>query len=321
MASQFFVFGSLWDHCAVMCNDLLQLPNCDFINVKVSPKLFKNKILYFIYKVYNCGLLNKWFSLPYKSYWYRYIFDKDKVIADGNNHFCFFDSNPHLYNRDFIEYLKTKVPNCTLSLVFVNSMCYRKSVDLIDYFKETFDLLYTTDKNDAEKYGLIFIEGIYSKMKVPNDRYSADVFYVGADKADRTALVLNIYNILKTRKICDFTIANLANPPEGIKTDRLSYYECLRRTCGTNTLLEVCSSRQVANTLRFLEAVVYNKILITNNKVAKESKFYDSNTMLVFDDITDIESWNWPSANPDYHYNGEYSPIHLIDDIKNKLSI
>jgi hypothetical protein len=85
--NQFFVFGSLFEHCNYECADLQDMHNCDFYNRKTS---IKNPVVYFLYKVHNSGILNRRMKMPFKRYWFRYFFDVHKVVRSGGAmSFCF----------------------------------------------------------------------------------------------------------------------------------------------------------------------------------------------------------------------------------------
>ncbi len=147
--AQFFVFGSLFDYCKAMCADLEKLHNCQFINTQT---LIKNKLIWFLYKAHNSGLLNRRWRMPLRSIWYSFLFDKKRInMSSGANHFVFFDSNPHVYDPAFLMWIRKRVPNSTLSLIFVNTMKMRNMRD-ITYFRSHFQRIYTTDRKDAEEY-------------------------------------------------------------------------------------------------------------------------------------------------------------------------
>lgn len=87
MYNQFFVFGSLFEHCDAMCNDLKQMPNCQFINTSNN---INNKILRCIYKIHNSGIANRFFKLPLREKWYRYYFDLDRIVPERGGAKLFF---------------------------------------------------------------------------------------------------------------------------------------------------------------------------------------------------------------------------------------
>ena len=80
-------------------------------------------------------------------------------------------------------------------------------------------------------------------------------------------------------------------------------------------MFDVNQEGAVGYTSRFLEAVIYNKPLITDNKAVKETKFYKTGNILYYEKISDIEKSFFEKNVVDYQYNGEFSPLRLIEKI------
>ena len=74
--------------------------------------------------------------------------------------------------------------------------------------------------------------------------------------------------------------------------------------------------KQEGVTLRTMEAICYNKKLLTNNQSMKESKFYKTGNIQVFKTIDEIDAdFVMRKDKVDYNYEGEFSPIHLLEHI------
>lgn len=116
---------------------------------------------------------------------------------------------------------------------------------------------------------------------------------------------------------CDFRVVGMKEPPSYFHTDRISYAENLGAVRESKAILEVCIKGQSANTLRALEAITYDKILITNNERIKESKFYNPKKIIIFRDIEDIKRLKLADIMNDftYGYIDEYSPCRILEDI------
>ncbi len=312
--SQFFVFGSLFDYCDAMCNDLKKMDNCQFIN---TDTMIRSKLLWFLYKVHNSGILNRWFRLPFRSVWYRCLFDKKRVTKNGQNHFVFFDSNPHMYDPYFLNWIRRKVPNARLSLIFVNTMKWRKMRD-IGYFRTYFERIYTLDKHDAREYDFIHVEGIHSKLDVPDvGEPEYDVTFAGGDKG-RGDILRSVYTLLTQAGMkCKFTVVGMKDPPEGISVQRIPYRKVLEDELASRAILEICVAEQNGNTLRALEAIMYNKLLVTNNKNVLACPYYDPRFMIVFEDEKELLDVNiYKRQNVDYQYKNDFSPARILDDIE-----
>lgn len=307
---RFFVFGSLFDYCGSMCADLGDCDNVQFVN---TDTLIKSRALWFLYKAHNSGIANKLFRLPGRSFWYRYLFDNGRIATGGGyNYFLFFDSNPHVYDETFLQWLRVRVPNSVLALLFVNSMKQRSFRDM-GYFRRNFDRMFTTDRHDCGKLGLEYVEGVHSKLSNVVARGWSDISFIGIEKG-RSVQLRAIYSSLTSRGlVCDFTIVGINEAPEGIGTKLMPYREALARELSSKCILEVCSDGQDAMTQRALEAVMYDKVLITNSQAVKDFRFYDPRTMFVLDDWGQLEEIDFDTIpEPGYGYAGEFSPVRLL---------
>ena len=86
-------------------------------------------------------------------------------------------------------------------------------------------------------------------------------------------------------------------------------------------VLEFMQEGQNGATLRYFEAVCYNKKLLTDNPNITEFPYYDSRWMRVFKNVEDIDV-NWLKENDevDYQYKGDFSPVELVAYVQKKFS-
>ena len=105
--------------------------------------------------------------------------------------------------------------------------------------------------------------------------------------------------------------------------DKINYYKkwmpyekVISQTMATNCIFEVLQDNQYGQSLRYFEAVCFNKKLLTNNKNIKNLPFYNEKYMKIFEEIDDIDyDWVKKREEINYNYNNEFSPIFLIDKI------
>ena len=190
--------------------------------------------------------------------------------------------------------------------------------------KGVFDLIYTFDKCDAYKYGLMFWETPYSKMSL-NVSNKIDLYFCGVD-TDRVDMIRAISRVPELDYSMDLIEVSGNGVFEGNNRiilhsvkDIMPYKEALEKTLKANCILEIVRPGQVGFTLRVFEAVVYNKKLLTNNESITEFPFYNSKYMRVFKKIDEID-WKWVESKDevDYHYDGSFSPLRFIEEIINK---
>lgn len=314
--NQFFIFGSLFDFCDIMCADLLTNPNIHYLN---KPDCIDNRFLHLIFRLHNSGILNRIVKMPFRSVWYPHYFESKYISPKDNNIFLFFDSNPRAYNQEYLQWLKDKVPNSKLCLLFENSLCNRNFVDM-DYFKKYFSLIMTTDENDANNNNIDFVHESLSKTYDTMPETSSVVCFVGGTKG-RAELLLSCYRRLEGligKEKLDFTIVGLPNKMEGINSSPLSYREVMLKETSSKCLLEIVAGTQVGMTLRSTAAILYNKFLITNNKSIKSTPWYNENVLYIekAEDITEEFVEKVISSEACYNYNGEFSPWHIIRHIE-----
>ena len=78
--------------------------------------------------------------------------------------------------------------------------------------------------------------------------------------------------------------------------------------------MEILQKGQTGPTLRYFEAVCYNKKLLTNNPHIVNFPFYKPEWMKIYQKPEDIDiNWLKEKEQIDYGYNGEFSPTKLID--------
>lgn len=202
-----------------------------------------------------------------------------------------------------------------------------------NYLRENgvFDFVYTIDKADSIEYKLPLWNTLYSKA----ERYDSielqmDMYFCGASKKrwdvfERLAKDTAKHSVNLVMDIVPTEIESSIQRNNNInilpKGKYLSYEEVLLRELQAKCILEVVQKGQSALTLRPYEAVVYNRKLLTNNRSILEFEFYDPRYMKYFEKVEDID-WEWvkEDTDVDYGYNGEFSPIHLLEDICKRMN-
>ena len=94
----------------------------------------------------------------------------------------------------------------------------------------------------------------------------------------------------------------------------IPYSNVLKNVSESNCILEILQNNQAGPSLRFFEAVFYNKKLLTNNCHIVDFPYYNPQYMKFFkgtDDI-DIEWLLDNSINVEYNYKGDFSPLHML---------
>ena len=189
-------------------------------------------------------------------------------------------------------------------------------------------LCFSFDKGDAEKYGYQHTMCIYSKYDVAAAETESDIYFIGyvMDKLPMLHQIGKKFSgnaVESSINILGVNL-NLREEIEGIHylSQYKLYDDVVVETNASNCILEVVQQGQTGATLRYYEAICYNKKLLTTNVHVKELPFYNPNYMKVFQNVDEID-YDWiKSKTPiDYHYDGRFSPVNLITEILEALKL
>lgn len=94
----------------------------------------------------------------------------------------------------------------------------------------------------------------------------------------------------------------------------------IQNVVNSNCILEPMHAGYQAITFRYLEAVCYNRKLLTGNADVVNMKYYNPDYIKVYKSLDDID-WEWVKRkeNVDYGYEGDYSPETFLDYIRTKM--
>ena len=194
------------------------------------------------------------------------------------------------------------------------------------------DHIYTFDAKDARKFNYQYLGfNYYSKHLIPIiNNPPNDIYFVGGLKGNRTNLVYQTYkyfinnglktdyNVMKYHNQEDLYMENL----EGINyitNGWVPYHYVLTGLANSKCLIEILQEGQHGPSLRYFEAVCYNKKLLTNNPLIVNYPYYNPFHMRIFNHISDIDlEWLRRDDVVNYNYKEDFSPINLISFI-NKL--
>lgn len=181
----------------------------------------------------------------------------------------------------------------------------------------------TFDEGDAKRYNILCIKEIFSKLDLNYVKnISSDIYYIGDGSDGKLEMLHKLMPYFENNYVrANINIAHIKKKKrkysEIIHYIRYkSYLESVNDMNSSNCIIELQKEGQTAATIRYYEAVCYNKKLLTSNKNVVNLAFYDSRYMKVFEKPEDID-WEWVKERipVDYHYDGCFSPVHLIDKI------
>ena len=259
------------------------------------------------------------FSAPLKWIW-GYSLQTVEWSADTEYH-VIFECDPYPIAFHYLKKLKKKyhIKYTLLLLDSCDSIFFKRVQRYIAGFE--FDYIFTFDPVDALRFGYIYTNVPYSILRDDKkENIEEDVYFNGSNKG-RLQMLHGIYRQIEAHGLTStFRIASVPAKEqkyEGIVyNERVDYSQIIRGIKHSNCIIEYLSGQQHGATLRYYEAVCYNKKLLTNNKNVVNLPFYNPDYIHVFENPEDID-WDWVKERipVDYHYDGRFSPIHLIDKI------
>lgn len=325
---KYYVSGYMGEGAKRMFRDLESQEHVVLFE-KIIPDKVRRVLFFRMYQLAKrCGrtewvirLCHRWYSV------FRLPVDTEGCFVFVNSWFLCF------YNSEMIQKLKKKYPYMKMVLYIVDPM---KGFQAEDHKKviDMMDLVYSAHAEDCEKYGYEYCPLVYSKemvnvkegSDVADEQNKSDLYYLGSG-TDRTAFLEEIARHCRQMNIkTDFHVVSKMQKATKdawitFHDEALSYTENEKMLQQATAILEIMHEGFQGVTQRYLEAVVYNKKLLTNNENIKKMEFYDSRYMKVFHSLEDImKDFFEINQEVDYQYQGEFSPVHFISQIEARLS-
>lgn len=301
-----------------MFADLYDDSRVNILESKFKP--LKSKTLMFLRKIHYSKKINKIINLPFKEKW-KYTLDEISFDKD-KRYILIFSDSVYPITDGYIKILKNKY-DVVCALFLLNTQT-ELNIKITNSYLPYLDYIFTFDYSDAKKFGYIECLYLYSKTNFDiNIVTLKDMYFIGVDKGrlvkikriNELAQKAKVDVMIRVQGVNETTIAN--NHEENIIYNQwISYDESLKEMLKCNCILELLKAGQTGATLRYYEAVCYNKKLLTNNKNVVNLPFYNPDYIHVFENPEDID-WNWVKEQipVDYHYDGRFSPKKLIDRI------
>lgn len=291
-----------------------------------SHKKYNSLLINKLEKVCLSNVLNKRFHIPFQEVFYN--LETYDYTPENMYHIIIPTTSISKLSVDYLKHFKENHGNVILYALVTDSM--HASSPHMDFvrdklFSGVWDSVLTYDKYDAAEYGFDWFGYTYysSYNFVKPDNAVSDIYYVGYDKGGRNQIVTDVYKLVLSRGgVARFDVVspNTQKNECGLKylKSKISYPQVVSRVKSSNCILEVLQTNQKAQSLRYFEAIAYNKKLLTNNPGIVELPYYDERYMRVFKNIEDIDvDWVKAREKIDYKYKGEFSPLGIIEYIKN----
>lgn len=157
--------------------------------------------------------------------------------------------------------------------------------------------IWSFDPNDCNTYGINFNHQYYCQSYVCGQikqEYNWDIYFVGANKG-RLSILKRIWNkCVHDDIICKFQVIDHKEEiPIEFKSEYVDYFEVRKNIICSKAILELLQGCQSGPSLRTMEAIYFDKKLITNNKNIVNEPFYCKENVLVIDELDDADIKNF----------------------------
>lgn len=170
----------------------------------------------------------------------------------------------------------------------------RNSVDrnFIDEHIDSFDLIYDFEHKESNAKKVKYLEQFFPvgindihQLSTGKKKHEKTVcYFLGRDKKRLSAITELAENLLGYNVILDFNIVkdkdSQGNSAYFIDNP-FSYNENLKRSLAADIIVDITQEYQSGWTLRILEALYFNKKIITNNKKVLDSEIYSKERFFV----------------------------------------
>lgn len=224
---------------------------------------------------------------------FRHVRENDIIICNGYSAFLMLDLLSLLKCKKILV-LRDSVAALTSKRRRLKLLAHDENY--LDRVTAVFDVIYSFDPEDCRKYGLCYVDqflpftrnNIAAWQSEPaNTPSSCSCFYVGGYDDYRAELINDLTLVLRENHCqTDFYLVDdcTENPdyPDCCINQKISYQQNIEKLKRATVVLEINKPGQCGLTLRALEAMAFNKKLITNNGSIKEHAFYSPERVFIW---------------------------------------
>ncbi|MEI7380860.1 hypothetical protein [Pectobacterium versatile] len=243
-------------------------------------------------KLKKLGISNRFFVQLHYFIKLRHITSDDLIVCNGFSALGFLDlvktikCKKILIIRDTITHLENAMRDKKKWLL--------PQEHYVDKVKPFFDKIYSFDPTDCKKHDLNYLEqflpftllDIKRKQSLAKNKKSKICFFIGEYREERESYLRKIYAHLKSTDLkANFYLYDKYkksdNYPPFCKNTLLSYNENIEKVIESDVLIEINHLGQDGPTLRTIEALAFNKKIITNNTKILNYEFYSPDRFFI----------------------------------------
>lgn len=219
---------------------------------------------------------------------FKHIGKNDLIVCNGYSTLPLIKLLSHVPSRKIVV-LRDTIEKLNTNMMAKGLLGPNKNY--LDEISNVFDKIYSFDQGDCNIYNLNYLPPFLSFTSDQYDIKSLTratnkvCYYVGAHDNYREEKIKEIYNLIKNYGYdIDFNLISkdeIVLPPY-CKNKKIDYFENLSKTQHAEVLVEINRPGQIGLTLRALEALFYNKKLITTNLEINKLPFYDQDRIFIW---------------------------------------
>lgn len=247
--------------------------------------------------------------------WYFVIFNKklrkiNEINGGSETCLMFSSMRRQLFFLDAIKLFKKRHPYVKIVFFFEDKIDFYKQHQCFNLKKieKCFDVIFSYNDLDVQCYGFYKTPTLlipYLQIDNELDVEYSDLFFIGYAK-DRYDKLIKLYEeCLKIGLKCDFTINGVKTSeqkyPGAIKyNETISYSEVVKRCLKTKCIVNIAQGGAEGLTIRDIEAISMNKVLLTNSRWIEKNDMYNPNKVIFLENfstewkkISDVSRFFW----------------------------
>ena len=243
--------------------------------------------------------------------------------------YAYFNNLKNRFNCELIIY--------SLDSVHANSPTFLSVKDTI--LNNNWDRIYTYDYFDSMEFGWSYIgRNYFSTSKLPprnkQKPIKNDIYFAGGIKGGKEKILFQIYEkLLQNNLNPNFYLYCYSDKQKNELQEKYPSYNIFFRewqqykkllNCiqETNCIIEILQENQKTQSVRYFEALYFNKKLLTNNPEIINLPYYNPEYMKYFKNVEDIDfEWLKKDIKVDYHYQNDFTPVNFIKQVINDFKI
>lgn len=191
------------------------------------------------------------------------------------------------YSKTFIELTRKNNKN----IKFIKFIWDKMEEREIEEYKTDYDEVYSFEKDDAIAYQIKWRPSFFLEHKIC--KKEKDFYYLGRERdKERYDYVKKIYEYCIKNKL-DYNILlytqNKKRKEEFLTNKKIKYSQNIENMKKSKVTFEKNIVNQKGLSLRTLECLAYNTKLITTNKDICNYDFYNSNNIIIIENIENIK--------------------------------